>query len=38
MRPNVRYMKKKVMQDTTKNYYIDVWVLSQNLSYYRLNL
>ena len=27
--------KKKVMQDTTKNYYIDTWFLSQNLPYYR---
>jgi len=27
--------KKKVMQDTTKNYYIDTWFLSQNLQYYR---
>ena len=26
------------MRDTTKNYYIDTWVLSQNLPYYRLNL
>jgi hypothetical protein len=23
------------MQDTTKNYYIDTWFLSQNLPYYR---
>jgi len=27
--------KKKVMQDTTENYYIDTWFLSQNLLYYR---
>jgi len=27
--------KKKVMQDTTRIYYIDVWVLTQNLPYYQ---
>ena len=27
--------KKKVMPDTTRIYYIDTWVLSQNLPYYR---
>jgi len=28
-------MKKKVMQDTTRIYYIDTWFLSQNLPYYQ---
>jgi len=27
--------KKKFMPDTTRIYYIDTWVLSQNLPYYR---
>jgi len=27
--------KKTVMQDTTRNYYIDVWVFSQKLLYYQ---
>jgi hypothetical protein len=27
--------KKTVMQDTTRNYYIDVWVFSQKVLYYQ---
>ena len=27
--------KKNVIQDTTRNYYIDLWILSQKLPYYQ---